>query len=419
MTTTTFLEHELQLNTIREVMLNKNDFMVSSDSIKDVLQKIIMHDDFSSIKDAIIECINNTERTNINEYLKNYPLGYILSHFMKDKIISGWNDDLSWVNENGKLPKRLIKRIKECYNVKLTNSLCGIIGDYLGKIADDKLSDSAAYIDFTNCFNWNSGDFSDDGSCYWSDRKSARDTLEHYNSLAMRFYDNYDNGIGRVWIVRYNNCGILYNCYHDKSLQLNDCFKYLKSFWYKNFNEILYGKKIELSNLGRESSFLYINSGSGLLFSTTPINDNLNSIDLRLYEKSGKYCAPNYTCENCNCEVDEDDIYTFDDDIYCENCYNDLVGFCEYCGCNYFQDDLTTAEYNGNTYCENCYNDVFTSCENCSKEIRIHYAYDFDDNHYCQECFNDLFSICDNCNHLNSIDDLNNGLCLNCQPELL
>lgn len=68
-------------------------------------------------------------------------------------------------------------------------------------------------FDITNNLEWEKGDFKDDKSCFWGDRKSHRYSLQNYGCRAIRFYKG-KKGIGRAWAWPYKRNGlVLFNSY--------------------------------------------------------------------------------------------------------------------------------------------------------------------------------------------------------------
>jgi hypothetical protein len=52
-------------------------------------------------------------------------------------------------------------------------------------------------------------------------------------------------------------------------------------------------------------------------------------------------------CSSCGCAIDEDDAYNWNDSTYCNDCYSDTVGHCEYTQDDCDADDIQSIELYG------------------------------------------------------------------------
>lgn len=101
--------------------------------------------------------------------------------------------------EQTRLAKRVGSMIKKEYGIKLESSAL----EYIGNI-DQKYRATSMTLDVTDVFNWNAGDFSDNGSCYWnpSHYQEARlSALPKAGAYALRSYDKNGKGNGRCWVI--------------------------------------------------------------------------------------------------------------------------------------------------------------------------------------------------------------------------
>ena len=73
----------------------------------------------------------------------------------------------------------------------------------------------------------------------------------------------------------------------------------------------------------------------------------------------------NYHCDVCGMGLDEDDVYSFNDYIYCMDCYHENVGMCERCGDTEYFDNLNYVDDLDEYYCNYCYENHTTICERC------------------------------------------------------
>jgi hypothetical protein len=111
-------------------------------------------------------------------------------------------------------------------------------------------------------------------------------------------------------------------------------------------------------------------------------------------------------CANCGFVLREDDAMWYDGEAYCEDCWNDLFGFCDNCG-EYYPREYIARGPDGNFYCEACFDSLFERCENCDEYFSREDLWEGPDHrHYCERCFLSIFSPCDICDEYHDNDDL-------------
>ena len=105
-------------------------------------------------------------------------------------------------------------------------------------------------------------------------------------------------------------------------------------------------------------------------------------------------------CYNCSKKQLKNDIFKeCKSELYCDNCFDDLITTCYSCEDNIpFEDsfadpnDNTICQFcyddNSTYYCQDCFNDIAFSCYNCSE------YYHQDNSNYCEPCENDY---CEDC----------------------
>jgi len=93
----------------------------------------------------------------------------------------------------------------------------------------------------------------------------------------------------------------------------------------------------------------------------------------------------------CVCEkyIHKENIIYFDNDPYCEECYNEKVAYCEECGGEYLRDDMYS--HDDNLYCDRCYHEKYTDCAGCGEEIEYSEACEEDGEHFCADCHAEQF----------------------------
>jgi hypothetical protein len=93
-----------------------------------------------------------------------------------------------------------------------------------------------------------------------------------------------------------------------------------------------------------------------------------------------------YICSCCDEELSEYELFVFEDEIFCESCYDGATVTCDRCGTRIWEEDSVG---DGNiTLCQNCRDEYYTECEVCGTLVSSDYAYyDEDDDQYlCDDC---------------------------------
>lgn len=94
-------------------------------------------------------------------------------------------------------------------------------------------------------------------------------------------------------------------------------------------------------------------------------------------------------CHICNRVLDTDNIFKFNGESLCEDCYYSETVVCEHCGERIWEGD--NAGSDSLYLCSHCFNDYYTTCEDCGRIIHRDYANyldDYDDYAYCDVCYN-------------------------------
>lgn len=99
---------------------------------------------------------------------------------------------------NGRSSKfltQLVAAFRIEHNIKISAELKAELGNLLSQSSFSTLT-----FDFTQDFDWNAGDFGDEGSCFFNGRRHARNRIKSANGFAIRFYHpDSGHGIGRAW----------------------------------------------------------------------------------------------------------------------------------------------------------------------------------------------------------------------------
>lgn len=88
--------------------------------------------------------------------------------------------------------------------------------------------------------------------------------------------------------------------------------------------------------------------------------------------------------------------------VECDNCSNRVL-----------VDDSSTS-----VVCHRCAENEYGYCENCADHYHCDYMQTTEDGYsYCYECYNERYGRCSECDTEVDIDDLDNGLCTDCQDS--
>jgi len=99
-------------------------------------------------------------------------------------------------------------------------------------------------------------------------------------------------------------------------------------------------------------------------------------------------CDGTTICCECNEEVNSNYTITFNDNVYCEYCYNDMFGTCDSCGEIHLRSDLVYTS-DGDYVCETCIDDYYFYCSGCEAVTPISNSDSIivDGQCYCSNCF--------------------------------
>ncbi len=174
--------------------------------------------------------------------------------------------DWDWVwkvedgDYRGTFPKRVGKYYYKQFQLKAPDSFLA----HIGNIAREHSETEAHYdFEFVDDFNWQSGDFGDDDSCFWGGRTQARKIMRENGTIAIRFYQN-DEGKARAWVYPQEDDGtfIVFNGYGFLGNATLTIAKVMSQFFGLRY------KQIRLTNWDVDDMMIWINSGIGYLIGT-------------------------------------------------------------------------------------------------------------------------------------------------------
>ena len=88
----------------------------------------------------------------------------------------------------------------------------------------------------------------------------------------------------------------------------------------------------------------------------------------------------------------------YNDEIYCDGCYEDKFEECYECGTTYKKDEMGIVK--GEYYCDDCYEEKFADCDECGDtEYRENTFYcDICCSTYCVNCKKEVKEgVCEDC----------------------
>jgi hypothetical protein len=295
-------------------------------------------------------------------------------------------DDFQWQwvittgDNQGTFPRRVSRYYFKTYGLKCPDSFLREVGNIARAHSS---GDEVESFDFDNQFDWNDGDFSDGGSCYWWNGRAGLEALRDNKFFAIRFYIAADSnvGIARAWVYPMsldNSLFIIFNGYGYTSLTIAQIFARFMGLNYK---------RIGLSNNYSTTGVIYINHDMGYIIGATDKIERYRDYDFEID-------VDDFTvCESCNRHLHEDDVYYSPyGEPYCENCFDEYYIRCYRCGETYRHDDITYVESTGQDLCEHCLERNYSYCNSCDGYYKHDQMHEHDGELFCWQCLNDATS---------------------------
>lgn len=285
-----------------------------------------------------------------------------------------YNWDWQWTVNNGAyrgtFPKRAAAFWRKDCGLKCPQSFIAQLGD-VARLHTPEFR--TYFFRFVAEFDWQDGDYGDEGSCFWGDRSGARSLMQENGFRAVQFVSERGNGYARAWMKQMGAKWILFNAY---GLTLTKMAQVLAGFWgvaYKN---------IRLRNSDNTTGLLYINGGQGVLLGNRSTIAPFNTIDFGMVNVG--------QCSECGQSLDVNDfMQTVGNTLYCRDCFHERYIVCQSCDEIADREDSVSIENEGYV-CESCYNyGDYTSCEFCGSSWHSHRIQEKPDGHYrCEYCRN-------------------------------
>lgn len=213
--------------------------------------------------------------------------------------------DWKWMAERGTLTKRISKWCFENLKHQVSDKALTAIGNAVRK---EIVKNQEYHIDFTEDFNWASGQFADSGSCFWDGRDEIRFSMMRSKKfLAARFFaketptggyikldikpnprenkfyvedNSFYSGIARAWvyqdeIVRGDVKSPIWIVFNGYGIPTKQIATILSSFHGQSI------KEIKITNNGKRHGGLYVN-GRGYLIGQESLIKDKASFDFGL-----------------------------------------------------------------------------------------------------------------------------------------
>ncbi len=321
---------------------------------------------------GVISCEGHTE---INAFLRKLGIPELPDWWDWHTRVGGKGEYV------GSFPKRVAKYYYQTIHYKMESDNLGIIGSIMSRHTN---RDNQYSFDFTDYFDWEAGDFGDDGSCFWSCRKGAREALEDHGAYAVRFYDE-NGGYARAWICRENDYCVIFN---GCGLLTADIARIIADHWGVSY------RKINLDNRGDSSGLIWINSGIGYAVGAESTVNGLSHVSLDI--DSGPVCC------GCNCSLDDECNYVEGTGDFCEECFHNDYFHCSVCGDTEHNDNCheVVGQYGTDYVCWDCRSRNYTECDDCHDYHPDNEVRDIDDRDICDSCFEtEKYHTCNNCDN--------------------
>lgn len=108
-----------------------------------------------------------------------------------------------------------------------------------------------------------------------------------------------------------------------------------------------------------------------------------------------------YTCSDCGTNITEDEMYhsQHGDGPFCDSCYSDAYGMCEYCESETYCDNMNYVESAEMSVCDDCLSNNFVECEDCGEHHKLDdtVCLEPDSEIVCHSCFDSNHHTCEDC----------------------
>ena len=366
----------------------------------------------------------------------------------------------------GTMPKRISKYLHKEYGIKTTPEFMAEVGNIARK---HTVNEDVFVFDITQSLDWNPGDFGDNGSCWWESEEHARLGMITAGQYALRLFRpttcRVKTGSTRAWGARHWTCretgdGVTlhtkpFNCncsectysLREMELDVGRFGEYIMWRDQPHYNELPQGagygrawmvrdgENLITFNSYGEYQLLQMSRILATIMGVSYRKTGLDHYDNAVY-LNGDACVigsdvqalrhttlsfdvkhnNRYTCESCDEDIHEDDLYFQDDTAMCEYCYSDRVTYCEGCDDHYWNEDMHYVESLGRNYCENCLDEHAPACIFCGERHDHTSMTDIEgEGEVCLMCYSKRYATCEDCNETTPHENINDdGRCPEC-----
>lgn len=130
---------------------------------------------------------------------------------------------------------------------------------------------------------------------------------------------------------------------------------------------------------------------------------------IQLLNKNTKHITDlksNYTrCFNCYDIIESEECRNHNDDLYCEECFEELFYACTECGEIIWQEDARVV--NDEILCDECFEKNYFHCAGCGNDFPVEESNEAPNgDNYCGDCFNETCDSCQECGEIVWRDDI-------------
>jgi hypothetical protein len=311
----------------------------------------------------------------------------------------------------GKITKRLAKHTKKHYDFVIPDDVLSRIGKIFSESAVTKKLHVSILGD--TCFT--PGIFGDGDACFFKQKYTYyRQSIEALEGKGVCFFEG-GMPLARCWLIKnpQENNYITFNLYvaYRMSLSLRQAAEALLQVLDMNYCKSMYWGT---GNIYVNNNRIFVLSENKLTRTTYNMEQpyisdryayscrDCGEILLPDSDECG-FCGRNQqlVCNHCGEYINLGDERHVNDDVYCEECYDEYFFHCDSCGDIVDRDSEYYVEDCG-SYCEHCYHRKFTRCECCDSDVYrddIYYVRNSygDEIIVCEECRDNYFLYCDKC----------------------
>ncbi len=378
-----------------------------------------------------------------------FPAGVIstagrdrITNYLADWGLAALPSDWSWSWEavpgdrySGNFSKRVAKYQREMGHTTGENQRARI-GDLASSCVNKE--GRTFHFEIAEKMDWQSGDFQDYGSCFFTCRNAVRAVIAENTGMFMKLYSGPDEDADRLGrcildvapdrLMTWNGYGELSALQAARILAADAASDFTFSQVWMNCN-------------GRADGLVWINGEQGYVVGPKEqvAECRVESQDL-LYKFSQcchcervwtpgcgdpeqvrigdldvcNDCLERYnTCDDCHCLLPPHSGTSVGDSMYCSSCVEKHAERCDYCGCWCKIGD--TYRVGDRNLCDHCVTNNTFICQECKMPHLLgSRVFSTSRGYMCQGCWTDSTACCNVCNERIDIQHLTDGRCGHC-----